>query len=68
MSATGDPCKQGVVEGRLWAFQGLQTPGQGVRPRPSARAGPQRQGQDHALGALPQPPSPEGLGMWRRLR
>ena len=47
-------------EGGPWASQRLQTPGEDVRARPPARSRSQRQGQDHALGALPEPPDPEG--------
>ena len=55
-------------EGRPGASQGLPAPGEDVRPRPPARPRPQRQGQDHALGALPEPPDREGQGLWRRHR
>jgi hypothetical protein len=43
--------------------RGLQTPGEGFRPRPPAGAGPQRQGPDHALGALSQSANGEGQGL-----
>jgi hypothetical protein len=49
-------------EGRPWASQGLRTPGENVRVWPTSRSRSQRQGQDHALGALPQPQDGEGQG------
>ena len=54
----------------FWAF--LEAPAstsrEDVRPRPPPRPRPQRQGADHALGAVPEPQDREGQGIWRRHR